>query len=244
MLRFLQILVWFWVCVVARANYQGPYLFWGLPRLAELENSALNGLDEELLKDIYTEASAIMIFVKNSSHPMTSEHFPSLENLLADRKSAYMTQSVLIYDPSDLNVQTEVIHLSGTSEQEDIELMALFRDGEINYGEQKVLGVLANSLPPVEYLQRQRREVESMTTTESSVSTTQNPETNIVTEGHIYQTPGKALFYTSDPPELNYTDGPSYLLKKHVAMTVDYSRESIIKLALKFILPEKGQVQY
>lgn len=244
MLKFLTISVIFSVCALATADYNGPYLFWGLPRLESLKNSALNGLDEEILKDVYSEASAIIIFVKNSSHPMTSGHYPSLEGLLADRKSAYMSQSVLIYDPLDLNMHTEVIALSGTPEQEDIELCALFRDAEVNYGENMVLGVLANSMP-LTTVSRQRREAEIMTTsssstTESSISTT--PESTIVTEGHIYYTPGKALFYTSDPPELNYTDGPSYALKKHVAMTVDYSRDTIIKLHLKFITSDKGPV--
>lgn len=47
---------------------------------------------------LYSEASAIMIFVKHTTH----------QNLLADRQSAYMSQSVLIYDPTDLNMNTEV----------------------------------------------------------------------------------------------------------------------------------------
>lgn len=200
----------------ALAEYTGPYLFWGMPRLESLENSALNP-DEEVLKDIYSEASAVMIFLKNSSHPLSSEHYPSLENLLADRKSAYMSQSVLIYDPTDLNMHTEVIMLSGTAEQEDIELCALFRDAEINYGDKKVLGILANAYPVVH--NRQRREaLEITSTTESPTSPSAAPE---VTEDHIYYLTGKALFYTSDPPELNYTDGPGYVLRKHLPITVD-----------------------
>lgn len=192
MVRILCILP---LLALAAADYTGPYLFWGLPRLETLENSALNGLDEEVLKDVYSEASAVIIFVKNSSHAMTSEHYPSLENLLADRKSAYMSQSVLIYDPMDLNMHTEVITLSGTPEQEDIELCALFRDAEINYGDNKVLGILANSPS----LHRERRDVSEMSSsTEMPMSSTTAPE---AIESHIYYLAGKALFYTSDPPE-------------------------------------------
>lgn len=235
MIKFLQISLVFAVVTLATANYNGPYLFWGMPRLGALENSALNGLDEELLKEVYTEASAIMIFVKNSSHRTTSEHYPSLENLLADRKSAYMSQSVLIYDPIDLNVHTEVIALSGTPEQEDIELCALFRDAEINYGENKVLGILANSLPE-HTLQRQRREAEDMTTTtpEAPTSTTQEPTTS-VDEDHIYYLAGKALFYTSAPPQLKYSDGEAYNLTRHQGMTVDF-RDTSAKLSVKFVV--------
>lgn len=229
------------VCVaVASANYNGPYLFWGLPRLESLENSALNGLDEELLKDVYSEASAIMIFVKNTTHQMTSEHYPSLENLLADRQSAYMSQSVLIYDPTDLNMNTEVIALSGTPEQEDIELCALFRDAELNYGEKKVLGILANSLPT---LQRQRREVEmSTSSTENPISTTTPESMATDSETHIYYLAGKALFYTSIPPELSFTDGPSYVLNKTLRMTVD-ARDTFIRLSVKYPQPDKRMVR-
>lgn len=242
MVQFLQLSVLFSVLTLAFANYNGPYLFWGLPRLDTLENSALNGLDEELLKDMYSEASAIIIFVKNSSHPMTSEHYPSLENLLADRKSAYMSQSVLIYDPMDLNTHTEVIALSGTPEQEDIELCALFRDAEINYGENKVLGILANSQTHQQH--RQRREVTddmSTSTTESSISTTTPESAQTDSETHIYHLAGKALFYTSDPPELNFTDGPGYVLSRSLKMTVD-ARDTFIRLSVKFPQPDKRMV--
>lgn len=242
MVQFLQTSVLFSVLTLSFANYNGPYLFWGLPRLETLENSALNGLDEELLKDMYSEASAIIIFVKNSSHPMTSEHYPSLEGLLADRKSAYMSQSVLIYDPMDLNTHTEVIALSGTPEQEDIELCALFRDAEINYGENKVLGILANSQSNQQH--RQRREVTddmSTSTTESSISTTTPESAQTDSETHIYHLAGKALFYTSDPPELNFTDGPGYVLSRSLKMTVD-ARDTFIRLSVKFPQPDKRMV--
>lgn len=225
--------------LAAATEYNGPYLFWGLPRLESLENSALNGLDEELLKDIYSEASAVIIFLKNASHPLASSHYPSLENLLADRKSAYMSQSVLIYDPTDLNQHTEVITLSGTPDQEDIELCALFRDAEINYGDRKVLGILANALPTE--LHRRRREAqEDSSTTEAPTSSTATPE---ATEDHIYYLPGKALFYTSDPPELNYSDrGLSLVLRKHLPITVDV-RENYMRLSLKYVTADKGLIQ-
>lgn len=232
------------VLVATTSSYSGPYLFWGVPKLNELDNSALNGLDEEVLKDIYAEASAIMIFVKNSSHQITTQHYPSLENLLADRKSAYMTQSFLINDPMDISMHTEVIALSGTAEQEDIELCALFRDAEINFGENKVLGILANADSSSRV--RQRREANELETNTSSssneTSTTATPEsTATATDDHIYKLAGKALFYTSEPPVLKFGGDRKYVLERHLPLTVD-DRESYMRLGLKYVLGSNNKV--
>lgn len=41
---------------------------------------------------------------------------------------------------------------------------------------------------------------------------------------------------------LNYTDGPSYLLRRHLPMTFD-ARDSYMRLSLKYVTADKGLVR-
>lgn len=191
--------------VLTALQYNGPYLFWGVPKLAELDSSAINGLDKDVLMDSYAEASAIMIFIKNATHPMTIEHYPGLEQLLADRKWAYMTQNFLTHDPMmDFSEQTKVIPLSGTTGQQDNQLCTLYHEAEGIFGEHKVLGILAND---DESAAKLRQEIQH------NSKSTKKPG------AHLYKS-RRAMLYTSKPPVIKYNDR-QYELDRHSPLVVD-----------------------
>lgn len=94
---------------ICSANYHGPFIMWGREDLKNVEISALQGLDDTTLQNIYTESSAIILFVRNSSMQLSEENFPSFKNLLNENKYyVYLTQHWLPSDPMDYNVNTEV----------------------------------------------------------------------------------------------------------------------------------------
>lgn len=227
---------------VCAANYDGPYLFWGLPQLGSLDRAALNGGDDDFLKDLFAEAKAVILFVKNSTHQLSDSNYPALENILTQRKWAYMPQNVLLYDPVDYNQHTDIIRLTGNAEQEDVELAALFRDAELKYGDEKVLGILANSETVINAFRRRRREVTEAPFLQSTAEpTTPSSAANEIVTGNLYYATEKALLYTTTAPILRYmengsiTDNSSMVeLKQHGAVLVD-ERDQLVRLIIIFI---------
>lgn len=243
-MRPLQVLTVLGLVTNIWANYQGPFLFWGLPKLSSSDSSAINGVDDEFLKDLFAEAGAIVIFQKNSTHKFNSLNYPSLEHILSEREWAYMPQNILLYDPLDFNQKAEIINLSGSASQEDVELSALFRDAELNFGEKKVLGILVNS--ETHGFRRRREATPAPATTEMPVSPTEEP----ISEDYIYNAPGKALLYVTDAPivriyENNITSDEEVTtieLKKHGSVFVD-ERDQLIRFIILFFTSEGNKVK-
>lgn len=92
----------------ALANYNGPFVLWGRDELKKVDVSALEGLDDEILRNIYSESPAIVLFVRNASNRLTEENFPTFKDLLQKNKYVYLTQHWLPSDPIDYNVNAEV----------------------------------------------------------------------------------------------------------------------------------------
>lgn len=90
------------------ANYNGPFILWGRDELKKIELSALEGLDDTILRNIYSESPAIILFVRNASSRFNEENFPTFKELLQKNKYVYLTQHWLPSDPLDFNVNAEV----------------------------------------------------------------------------------------------------------------------------------------
>lgn len=90
------------------ANYNGPFIMWGRKELKNIEISSLQELDDTLLRNIYAEAPAIILFVRNGSSRLSEENFPTFKNLLQKTDYIYLTQHRLPSDPLDHNVNAEV----------------------------------------------------------------------------------------------------------------------------------------
>lgn len=90
------------------ANYNGPFIIWGRKELKSVEISSLQGLDDTFLRNIYAEAPAVILFVRNGSSRLSEENFPTFKNLLQKTDYIYLTQHWLSSDPLDYNVNAEV----------------------------------------------------------------------------------------------------------------------------------------
>lgn len=91
----------------AVANYNGPFILWGREELKKIDVSALQGLDDTILRNIYAESPAIILFVRNASNRFNEENFPTFKDLLQKNKYVYLTQHWLPSDPIDYNINAE-----------------------------------------------------------------------------------------------------------------------------------------
>lgn len=93
-------------CVLA--NYNGPFLLWGRDELQNIDVSALQSVDDRILQNIYSDASAIVLFVRNASGRLSEENFPEFRKLVQSNSYVYLTQQSLSTNPVDFNVNAEV----------------------------------------------------------------------------------------------------------------------------------------
>lgn len=91
-----------------RANYNGPFVLWGREELSHIKINSLSELDDKLLRDIYSDSSAIILFVRNASSHLTEENFPIFKDLLLKTNYVYLTQQHLGLDPMEFNLNAEV----------------------------------------------------------------------------------------------------------------------------------------
>jgi hypothetical protein len=92
-------------------HYSGPFLMWGVEELNKLQGPALNTVDDEALRGIFSNATAIVIFLRNSTTKLNQENFPRLSEMVGDKNWLYLPQMDLLSDPLDHNIYTEVSFL-------------------------------------------------------------------------------------------------------------------------------------
>ncbi|XP_058057298.1 uncharacterized protein LOC131208532 [Anopheles bellator] len=222
------------------AYYSGPFLFWGLSDLKDLQTPALAGLDDTVLRDLYSNAAAVVVFLRNGTTKLSEDNFPTFKRIIDKYDFVYSPQQMLSSNPLDYNVNAEIINLVGAPSQQDVELSALFRDSTENYGEHKVLGILANQLEEPHMLQKREAKAgdDYLSTSTTPGSPTDEPE--IVDS--IYNVPGKAIVYITSPPVLKMLNDSdevetTLVLDKHTLATYD-ARERESKLIVTFKVDE------
>lgn len=138
----------------------------------------------------------------------------------------------------------QIINLVGAPSQQDVELSALFRDSAENYGERKVLGILANQLEEPHVLQkREAKAREDFSTSTTPGSPTEEPEI----ADSKYDVPGKVILVVSTPPVLKMLNDSdevetSYVLSEHTLATYD-ARERESKLIVTFKVEDSTKVK-
>lgn len=125
-------------------------------------------------------------------------------------------------------------------EQQDVEIAALYRDAQVNYGKKNILGVLATRNENIDHSIYKRQAISDSTTELPSTAPPDEP----VVENLIYAAKGKALLYTTEVPLLKIRGNKSsedvtYSLDKHAIVTAD-ERGDLFRLIIKFIVPEKA----
>ncbi|XP_058130702.1 uncharacterized protein LOC131287893 [Anopheles ziemanni] len=218
------------------AYYSGPFLFWGLDDLKDVQTSALAGLDDKALRDLYANAAAVVVFLRNGTTKLSEDNFPTFKRIVEQYAFVYSPQQMLSSNPLDYNVNAEIINLVGSPTQQDVELSALFRDSTENYGERKVLGILANQWEEPRVMHK--REAKGGDDYSSTSTTPGSPTDEPEIADSIYNVPGKAILYITAPPVLKMLNDSDegetiHVLDKHTLSTYD-ARERESKLIVTF----------
>ncbi|KAL7011712.1 hypothetical protein ACKWTF_014397 [Chironomus riparius] len=223
---------------VAYGHYQGPFLLWGVENLNEMKIPTLQAIEDQNLRDIYTKASAIVIFIRNATTKLSYENFPELSDIIGKNEWLYLPQELLSSDPLEYNVNAEVFTLTGPAVMQDNEIAAFYRDAQINFGRKNILGILAARSENPEHLILKREVSEpKMTSTEpSTTEAATTPANDEPVEDLIYEAKGKGILYTTVVPVLKIGE-EKYELKKHAIATGD-ERGDMFRLSIKFIVPE------
>lgn len=100
------------VATAVVADYNGPFMLWGPDSLKDIDISALSSLNEKTLRNLYSESSAIVLFVRNSTDRLSLDNYPTFASVVSQGPSKYLTQYWLPVDPVDYNVNTEVMCIS------------------------------------------------------------------------------------------------------------------------------------
>lgn len=97
----------------AAAHYGGPFLLWGPDELKDVDVSALEGLDDKFLRDLYSNSAAVVIFLRNGTAKLTDDNFPSFRRIIEKHEYVYSPQQGLNSNPLDYNVNAEVSSFFG-----------------------------------------------------------------------------------------------------------------------------------
>jgi hypothetical protein len=179
----------------ALGHYSGPFLLWGLENLNDMKIPTLQGenykfftrkkvfkifftaIDDASLREIYSKAAAVVIFIRNATTKLNYENFPELSDIIGKNEWLYLPQETLTSDPLEYNVNAEVFTLTGPVMMQDNEIAAFYRDAQINYGNKNVLGILAARNENLEHLIQKRQARTPPTTTEGPYDASTTPAT-------------------------------------------------------------------
>jgi hypothetical protein len=127
----------------------------------------------------------------------------------------------------------QIINLVGDPSQQDIELSALYRDSIGNYGEGKVLGILATKYDPHDHYIHKRQAPTEPAPTEGA-PTTENPNDDPVQDDYIYNAAGKIILYTTSAPVIKFPEDKNGTeLKAHLNVNADV-RDTMNRLIVPF----------
>ncbi|KAH8418096.1 hypothetical protein KR222_011758 [Zaprionus bogoriensis] len=228
------------------AAISGPYLLWGHDKVFNLQPQALvDASSKELpLTQLFREAKAIVIFVRNSTGRLEGTNYPKFENLVKNSAWTYLPQRSLAAEPYSFNANIEVINLPGHSEEDDAELLRAYSDALTIYGHGEVLGILASREEEAHYLAKREaketkdaKELKEETKDEASSSTT-TPATPDETEStYVYVAEGNlAVLALKGPPELRLGNETLLLEEhnKHITFD-DHANKGYSRLSITFM---------
>lgn len=93
---------------LSSANINGPYLFWGHEKVVNLQPRALVEASESDFSDLFRDAKAIVIFVRNNTRRLEGRQYPKFQQLIRDSAWSYLPQHTLLVDPFNYNANIEV----------------------------------------------------------------------------------------------------------------------------------------
>ncbi len=93
----------------AFGNFIGPFVLWGRSELQTFDVPALESVDDKLLRNLYSESTAVVMFLRNSSNSLNVQNYPKFKDIIDESSQwTYLSQHWLSSDPIDYNTNTEV----------------------------------------------------------------------------------------------------------------------------------------
>lgn len=96
----------------AFGNFIGPFVLWGRSELQTFDVPALESVDDKLLRNLYSESTAVVMFLRNSSNSLNVQNYPKFKDIIDGSQWTYLSQHWLSSDPVDYNTNTEVWEIS------------------------------------------------------------------------------------------------------------------------------------
>lgn len=103
-----EILIIFFVFTNVNASFSGPFLMWGYEKVKNMKIPALESVEEKTLTTVFSEAKAIIMFLKNGTNKLDNQNYPTLKELINKNYWAYLPQNSLPAEPVDYNSNVEV----------------------------------------------------------------------------------------------------------------------------------------
>ncbi|KAH8363059.1 hypothetical protein KR084_004851 [Drosophila pseudotakahashii] len=198
----------------------GPFIFWGHRRVTSLQSQALvDSNSRELpLTQLFTEAKAIVVFVRNSTNRLEGIKYPRFQNLVKSAAWTYLPQRSLAAEPFGLNANIEVVSLSGLGEEDDSEILSAYNEALNTYGRGEVVGILASREEEAHFLAKREAspaaEEEEKDKDKEKPKAAEGPEETEAS--FIYVAEGnKAVLSLNGPLELRLTND-TLKLEEHI----------------------------
>ncbi|KAH8278670.1 hypothetical protein KR018_006763 [Drosophila ironensis] len=196
------------------ASISGPFIFWGTTGVKSVQPQALvDATAQELpLTQLFKEAKAIVVFVRNATTRLEGTKYPQFQNLVKSGPWNYLPQRNLATEPFGHNANIEVINLSGRCEEDDSEILSAYNEALETYGQGGVIGILASREEEPHFLAKREAatgEEESKSKKESESAAEETEENFVyVAEGN------KAVLSLNGPLELRLSND-TLILKEH-----------------------------
>ncbi|KAJ6637645.1 V-type proton ATPase subunit S1 [Pseudolycoriella hygida] len=229
MLRIATILCYL-NCVLG--NFIGPFVFWGRSELQTFNVPALESVDDRLLRNLYSESTAVVMFLRNSSNSLNVQNYPKFKDIIDESQWTYFSQHWLSSDPIDYNTNTEVYNLIGEASEQDTEIDEIYKNAIKKYGAGKVLGILATKSDNHDIYKRENKENKESKDDSSTVSPTVPPTDETMKENLVYMQQGKVILYMTVAPKL-FENGVTIDLHAHGRVTID-EREGLFRMKVFF----------
>ncbi|XP_017091865.2 uncharacterized protein VhaAC45RP isoform X2 [Drosophila bipectinata] len=195
------------------ASISGPFIFWGNSKVASVQPQLLlDASSQELpLTQLFKEATAIVVFVRNATGRLEGTKYPQFQNLVKSGPWSYLPQRSLAVEPFGHNVNIEVVNLSGRAEEDDAEILTAYNEALATFGQGEVLGILASREEEAHFLAKR-----DAAAGEEEANKKKEPEGPEETEDNfIYVAEGnKAVLSLNGPLELRLTN-ETLSLKEH-----------------------------
>ncbi|XP_017038152.1 uncharacterized protein VhaAC45RP isoform X1 [Drosophila kikkawai] len=207
------------------ASISGPFILWGHPKVSGLQSEALvDSNSRELpLTQLFAEARAIVLFVRNSTSRLEGTKYPMFENLVKSGAWTYLPQRRLAAEPFGSNSHIQVVSLSGRGEDDDAKILTAYNEALATYGRGEVLGILASREEEAHFLSK-REAAAAEGGAEEAKPKTEGPEETEAS--FIYIAEGnKAVLSLYGPLELRLSNETLRLVEHIKQITFDDQRQ-------------------